>query len=193
MIALDLDNTIICYDEAFRAAAAQLDCLPEPGIATNKPSIKAAALACGGNNLWTRLQSLAYGEEISKAYLFPGCAHFVATACEELVIVSHKTRFPAVGQRTDLRDAARAFLRATPLAKIPVHFLDTREAKVAKIAQLKARALIDDLPEVFKTPGFPSDSTFFLFDPNNTHADWIETPRIQSWSDASDHIWPNRK
>ena len=29
MTALDLDNTIICYDEAFRSAAARLDCLPD--------------------------------------------------------------------------------------------------------------------------------------------------------------------
>ena len=63
MIALDLDNTIICYDEAFRVAASLLDCLPAVGIAISKPTIKAAALAKGGNDLWTRLQGLVVADD----------------------------------------------------------------------------------------------------------------------------------
>ena len=184
MITLDLDNTIICYDEAFRAAAAQLYCLPESGIATNKSSIKAAALACGGNDLWTRLQGIAYGEQIDKATLFLGCAEFVASAQEELVIVSHKTQFPVRGDKTDLREAAANWVRSTPLASLPLHFFDTREAKVAKVAELRPRALIDDLPDVFKTPRFPSATAFILFDPENTHPLWTTSPRLRSWHEA---------
>ena len=184
MTALDLDNTIICYDEAFRAAASQLDCLPQPGNAVNKYTIKAAALTCGGNDLWTRLQGLAYGEQIGKATLFPDCAEFVASAQEELVIVSHKTQFPVLGDKTDLREAAANWIRSTPLARLPIHFFDTREAKVAKVAELRPRALIDDLPEVFQTPGFPSATAFILFDPENTRPLWTASPRLRSWPEA---------
>lgn len=190
MIALDLDNTIICYDEAFRAAASQLDCLPEFGVATNKSTIKIAALTCGGNDLWTLVQGLAYGEQIGKATLFLGCAEFVASAQEELVIVSHKTQFPVLGDKTDLREAACIFLAATPLARLPIHFFDTRESKVAKVAELRPRALIDDLPEVFQTPGFPAATTFLLFDPENTHPLWTASPRLRSWHEAHQSLLP---
>jgi len=191
MIALDLDNTIICYDEAFRAAASQLDCLPEPGIVINKSTIKDAARACGGNDLWTRVQGLAYGEQIGNGTLSPGCAEFVASAQEELVIVSHKTQFPVLGDKTDLREAAANWVRSTPLASLPLHFFDTREAKVAKVAELRPRALIDDLPEVFKTPGFPAATAFILFDPDNSHTSWTTTPRIRSWLEAQSELLPH--
>lgn len=191
MIALDLDNTIICYDEAFRAVASQLDCLPEPGIVIDKSSIKASAFARGGNDLWTRVQGLVYGEQIGKGTLFPGCAEFVASAQEELVIVSHKTQFPVLGDKTDLREAAANWVRSTPLASLPLHFFDTREAKVAKVAELRPRALIDDLPEVFKTPGFPSATAFILFDPDNSHPLWTASPRIRSWRKAQSELLPH--
>jgi len=190
MIAFDLDNTMICYDEAFRAAASQLDCLPEPGLAINKSTIKASALTCGGNDLWTRLQGLAYGEQIGKATLFPGCAEFVDSTQEELVIVSHKTQFPVLGDKTDLREAAANWIRSTPLARLPIHFFHTREAKVAKVAELLPRALIDDLPEVFQTPEFPAATTFLLFDPENTHPLWTASPRLRSWHEARQSLLP---
>jgi hypothetical protein len=191
MIALDLDNTIICYDEAFRAAASQLDCLPEPGIAINKSTIKTSALTCGGNDLWTRVQGLAYGEHIGNGTLFPGCAEFVALAQEELVIVSHKTQFPVLGDKTDLREAAANWIHSTPLAGLPLYFFDTREAKVAKIFELRPRALIDDLPEVFQTPSFPPETIFHLFDPDNSHTSWTATPRIRSWREAQSELLPH--
>ena len=193
MIALDLDNTIICYDEAFRTAASLLACLPAVGTPINKSSIKAAALAKGGNDLWTRLQGLVYGEQIGMATLYPGCADFVAASREEIVILSHKTQFPVLGSRSDLRKAATTWLESTPLANLPLHFFDTREAKVAAIAALSPRAIIDDLPEVFLTPGFPSSTSFFLFDPVQAHADWSFTPRVISWSNAGDQILTPKK
>lgn len=184
MIAIDLDNTIIRYDQAFQSAATRLQCLPS-GDLINKSTVKTAALALGGNDLWTRLQGLAYGDEIAKAEIFPGCVEFCAAAREELVIVSHKTRFPALGQPIDLREAARAFLATTPLAGIPLHFMDTREAKVAKIAELQPRAVIDDLPAIFQTPGFPPNTAFHLFDPDCVHPGWISSPRMGSWHEAT--------
>ena len=193
MIALDLDNTIICYDEAFRAAASLLDCLPAFGDPINKSTIKAAALAKGGNDLWTRLQGLVYGEQIGKATLYPGCADFVAASREEIIILSHKTHFPVLGSRSDLRKAATTWLELTPLANLPLHFFDTREAKVAAVAELSPRAIIDDLPEVFLTAGFPSSTSFFLFDPVQAHADWSLTPRVISWSNAVEQILTPKK
>jgi hypothetical protein len=184
MIAIDLDNTIIRYDRAFEAAATRLHCLPN-SKRIDKAAVKDAAIKIGGNTLWTHLQALAYGEEVSKAELFPGCATFISACREDVVIISHKTRFPAAGDPVDLREAALTFLAATPLAGLPVHFLDSREAKVAKVSALRPRALIDDLPEIFETPGFPQDTAFHLFDPENARPCWTSTPRLQSWHEAA--------
>lgn len=184
MLAFDLDNTILCYADAFRAAAVRLGCLPASGSPFNKSTVKAAACALGGNELWTRLQGLAYGDEIRHATLFPGCAEFVQASGEEMVIVSHKTPFPALGPRTDLRAAATARLASLGLAGLPVQFFDTREAKVAALVTLRPRAILDDLPEVFTTPGFPPATLFVLFDPTNAHSDWTRSPRVATWNAA---------
>lgn len=191
MIALDLDNTIICYDEAFRAAAEAVGCLPEKGDRLDKSSVKEAALAVGGNELWTRLQGLAYGDGISNAKLFPGCLEFIHRALngnEALSIISHKTEFPAIGPRVNLRLAAMRWLECNGLLlgdRLPVIFCDSRQEKIKCIAAFDCRALIDDLPEVFQSPDFPAQTLFVLFDPSDTHPDWSGSPRISSWDLAA--------
>ena len=192
MIALDLDNTIICYDEAFRAAAEEVGCLPASCERVDKSSVKAAALAAGGNELWTRVQGIAYGEGISSATLYPGCIEFIQRACQAgipLAVISHKTEYPAIGPHVNLRLAALRWMEkhgVPPGDQLPVNFCDSREDKVARIAASNCRALVDDLPEVFRSPGFPDQTFFVLFDPAGSHADWSASPRVTSWEAATD-------
>jgi len=199
MIALDLDNTIICYDDAFRAAAEDTGCLPADGIAINKASVKASALAKDGNDLWTRLQGIAYGSGIQKAKPFPGCKQFISRALdrnEKLAIISHKTEYPAIGAKVNLRVAAINWLGNNGLSfgsRFPVIFCDSREEKIERIRSLNCRALLDDLPEVFHAPGFPSATRFVLFDPSDAHADWSLSPRVASWDAATELLMPPRK
>ena len=199
MIALDLDNTIICYDDAFRAAAEEADCLPANGIALNKASVKAAAFAKGGNDLWTRLQGGAYGSGIQKAKPFFGCKQFIYRALdrnEKLSIISHKTEYPAIGAKENLRVAAINWLGNNGLSfgsRLPVIFCDSREEKVERIRAFACRALIDDLPDVFRTPGFPLATRFILFDPACEHEGWSASPRVTSWVEAADVLLPLRK
>ncbi len=190
MIALDLDNTIICYDEAFRVAAALTGCPLPKGTDSSKAAVKSAALAAGGNVLWTQIQSIAYGEGILQASSFPGCREFIehAFACgEELAIVSHKSEFPAVGDRVNLRVAADNWLVRNNMkfgGKLPVYYCDSRDEKVNRVNKLECRALVDDLPEVFWSSGFPQRTAFVLFDPAGRHSDWTATARVSSWSEA---------
>lgn len=192
MIALDLDNTIVCYDGAFRAAAEACDCLPASGTPIDKASVKAAAFARGGNELWTRLQGIAYGEGISQAELFPGCREFLELAMrkgEELVVLSHKTEFPVIGLKVNLRLAAMNWIESKGLGlgdRLPVIFCDSRQEKVNRLGTLACRALLDDLPEVFHTPGFPRQTSFILFDPSESHPEWSDSLKITSWKAATD-------
>ena len=66
-----------------------------------------------------------------------------------------------------------------------VFFADDRAEKVARIAQMECRLFIDDLPEVFDDPGFPSASTRCLFDPDNSHPNWTGAKRCRSWAEIS--------
>lgn len=196
MIALDLDNTLICTDGAFEAAARELD-LPLPaGVPVTKALVKPAALAAGGNELWTRLQGIAYGDGLVHAVPFPGCRDFIAAALdrgESLAIVSHKTRYPAIGPRVNLHQAADAWLDRHDMrfdGRLPAWYCESRADKVVRLGALAPRALVDDLPEVFQCPGFPPATAFILFDPGNRHADWTATPRATSWTDVSRLLFP---
>jgi hypothetical protein len=195
MIALDLDNTIICYNAAFHLASQALGCCPEGE--SDKASVKAAALQKGGNDLWTRVQGLAYGTGISHAKFFPGFERFVAAAKSQktpLVVISHKTKYPALGEQIDLRQAATNWLKAMAFdPDTPIIFCDSREEKVARIRESGCHTLIDDLPEVYLSPEFPRSITFLLFDPSNSHAEWAISPRIQSWHEATVLLFPGIK
>lgn len=192
MIALDLDNCIICYDRPFFVAAERAGCGPSNCTAASKAAVKAAALERGGNELWTRLQGEVYGTGIHEASFFPGCREFVdhaLTLGEPLVILSHKTKFPALGPRVDLRVAALKFLQENDFpvgSRVPAHFCDTRKEKVALLGALGCRAIVDDLPVVYQTQPFPAEALFVLFDPSRVHSDWAVTPRVESWQEASD-------
>jgi hypothetical protein len=191
MIALDLDNCIICYDRAFLAAAERSGCAPAKSAAVGKEAVKAAAFERGGNELWTRLQGEVYGTGIHEASFFAGCREFVDRALalgESLVILSHKTKYPALGPQVDLRAAAWKFLQDNDFpigSHMPAHFCDTREEKVALLGELGCRAIVDDLPVIYRTPLFPTQTLFVLFDPSNAHAEWNATPRVGSWREAS--------
>ena len=73
--------------------------------------------------------------------------------------------------------AARGFLMAHRLigggAGIDpacVYFELTKEAKVARAAQLGCDMFIDDLPEILALPGFPEGMCKILFDPDGQFA-----------------------
>lgn len=175
-VGVDLDNTLVRYDEAFhrRAVAAGLI---EASCPADKSAIRQAIRDSGpqGNDLWTRLQGEVYGT-MDGARLAPGAAGFLA-ACRaagvRVSIVSHKTRFPASGPGPDLREAARAWLAAAELVRdgpagidlVDLHFADTRADKAAAIGAIGCTHFVDDLPEVFAEPGFPAQTIPILYEP----------------------------
>lgn len=166
-IGIDFDNTIICYDKVFVAAARQRGLVPD-GWAGSKSDVRDHLRSQPGGELaWQRLQGWVYGKGIVDAEVFPGLTDFLAacrqTGCK-VYIVSHKTRFAHLDpDRTDLRLAARDWMQATGLIGAPdsllaiddVFFEDTRAAKVDRIASLDLDVFIDDLVEVFEQPHFP--------------------------------------
>jgi hypothetical protein len=113
-----------------------------------------------------RLQGQVYGAYIGRARLYDGVAAFIRSMHARrarISIVSHKTRRGHFDADANLWDAARGWLEsqgffsadAFGLDPQNVHFLETRDEKIATIAAIDCQAFVDDLPEVLLDPKFP--------------------------------------
>jgi hypothetical protein len=180
-IGIDFDNTIACYDGVFYAAALERGLIPV-NLGRDKNAVRDYLNGNGRADEFTELQGHVYGARMELAAPYPGFAEFIATARmaeHDLFIVSHKTKHPILGPKHDLHAAARSFLAACGLIgggsgqidPANVFFEVTKEAKVARIGALGCGAFIDDLPEIFAAPDFPSTARGILFDPTDQFAD----------------------
>src|ERR1700751_5341560 len=100
-IGIDFDNTIACYDGVFHAAALERGLIPA-NLGRDKNVVRDHLNRGGRGDDFTELQGHVYGARMELAAPYPGFAEFVATARKaghDLFIVSHKTRYPIVGQR----------------------------------------------------------------------------------------------
>jgi hypothetical protein len=168
-VGIDLDNTLIDYDQLFHRVAVERGLVPA-GFAGTKRDIRdrIRLLHGGAGELdWQRLQAEVYGPAIAGATPAEGALEFIRRLRmlgATLAIVSHKTTFANMGeQKINLRDAAREWLRANGMLgrdAVPedsLYFEDTRAAKIAQIVALRCSHFIDDLEEVFDDPAFPKN------------------------------------
>lgn len=202
IIGVDLDNTIICYDQAFHRAALDRG-LIDPATPATKTAVKNAVLAKAGNQGWTELQGYVYGPGLNTATPYPDVGEFFRMCAFHgmpTVIVSHKTERAAAGPPFDLRAAALAWLRIARVrgglvdlrtdSGFSVIFTETRAEKLDAVRRLGCSALIDDLPEIFLHPAYPKSTEFILFDPDNAHRDWSDTARASSWAEITARFFP---
>ena len=194
MIGIDFDNTIVCYDDVFQAIAVEQGLVP-PHAATSKTAIRDHLRSVGQEDRWTELQGTIYGPRMMDAPPFPGVVEFFA-ACRAagmpVAIVSHRTRFPYLGERHDLHAAARDWLArhgfhdpagiGLPVER--VFFEETKEAKLARIAEVGCTHFIDDLPELLAHPLFPATVRRILFDPHGQHGLPPDLDLLSSWHAA---------
>jgi hypothetical protein len=191
-IGIDFDNTIACYDGVFHKVALERG-LIAADLPASKNAVRDFLNGSGRKDDFTELQGYVYGARMDMAAPYPGVAAFIAAARQaghELFIVSHKTRHPMLGPRHDMHAAARGFLEAQRLLGgdgVPaghVHFELTKEAKVARAANLEVDVFIDDLPEILAMPGYPPGMRGVLFDPDGHHAmvSIARTFRCRDWT-----------
>lgn len=207
VIGLDLDNTLVGYDELLCELAVSEGYLAPPGpgqtSCMGKRALRDTLRAKGdhGEQEWRKLQALIYGKHMPRARLMDGVAGFLArvTALRaagadfQLYIVSHKTRYANnYTDGADFHAAAMAFLAAngvfapgTGLTPDRVFFEPTREAKVARIAALGCTHFVDDLEETFAEPTFPEGVARLLYDPAGDAADQPGVARMRTWAEIS--------
>ena len=200
-IGLDLDNTLIRYDDVFVGVAEEIGLLSGGHGLSTKEQVKSFLRGgAGGDRSWMRLQGLVYGRYIERAELFDGVSGFLRLARDagaRLSIVSHKTRYGHFDpDRIDLWEAARewlarrGFFAADGFALDPdrIHFEETRDAKIRRIAAIGCDVFVDDLAEVLQHEGFPSGvhAIWFAADrPAESESDLIS---CRSWREITYNI-----
>ena len=201
-IGLDFDNTIVCYDAAIAVLTEELLDLP-PKLPRTKLGLRDYLRASGREQEWTAFQGALYGPGMAHAQPFEGAIETMQGLVNQghlLTIVSHRSRRPYAGPPHDLHAAARGWVaeHLQPLglfandegvqgSSSAVNFLETRDAKLATIAQLGCQVFVDDLPEVLQASGFPSTTAGILFSPTiecsrqGNHrciSAWVQLPEL---------------
>ena len=176
LLGIDLDNTIVRYDELFADLAIERRLIAERP-AGGKWAVRQAVRRDAGEEAWQALQAAVYGPQMHRARLFEGVADFLRQTRDSDIkvrIISHKTRTAAADpDGADLHEAARDFLRANGffdpevfgLSPSDVHFAPTRCDKLQAIEAAGCTHFIDDLCEVLGHPAFPRDVSRYLFTP----------------------------
>lgn len=197
-IGIDLDNTIIHYDNAFLLSAKERELIPANFHGTKQQVRDHIRTLPDGETEWQKLQGYVYGKGIMHAHIFKDAKECIASLREAghaLFIVSHKTEYGHYdASKTNLREAALGFLGKhdffTTLAFQPsdISFHDTRAQKVDKIVQLALDWFIDDLVEVYEEAHFPASTQRILFHTAHTQAPTGHWHACRSWQEIGTHL-----
>jgi hypothetical protein len=196
IVGLDFDNTIVSYDEVFHRVAVEGGHVPAE-LPVRKEAVRDFLRNAGAEDLWTEMQGVVYGSRMGEARPFDGALETITSikaAGHRVVIVSHKTRYPFLGERHDLHAAARRWLevmgffdpQGLAFQDTDVFFEPTKEDKLERIDRESCTHFVDDLPEILTHPLFPSGVARLLFVPGSAsnHADLTTASK---WSEIS--IW----
>jgi hypothetical protein len=192
IVGLDFDNTIVSYDEVFHRVAVEGGHVPAE-LPVRKDAVRDFLRNVGANDLWTEMQGLVYGSRMGDARAFEGALESIALMKangHRVIIVSHKTRYPFLGERHDLHAAARRWLEVQgffdphglDFQDTDVFFELTKEDKLARISRESCTHFVDDLPEILTHPLFPSGVARLLFAPSSASSH-TDLPTASKWSD----------
>lgn len=194
IIGVDFDNTIVCYDGIFHGVALEKS-LILPDLHVSKGSVRDYLRQSGKEDIWTEMQGYVYGPRMEDASPFPGVFDFFSRCRDKgysVFIISHRTRYPFLGEQYDLHESANNWLKVNSVkgknGLIPdsnVFFELTKLDKLKRIGQTGCDYFIDDLPEFLGESGFPVNTQKVLFDPNMRHQE-VEFLRGTSWQEIQD-------
>lgn len=200
LIGVDFDNTVACYDGIFHRAGRERNLIPE-SVGRSKAEVRDHLRRAGREDDWTALQGYVYGARMDLAAPYPGVREALRAWLARGVdvrVVSHRTRRPYLGPDYDLHAAARRWLAdrgfldpaVVGLAPEAVHLEPTKEAKLARIADLGCTHFVDDLPEFLDEPAFPAGVRGILFDPAGAYAERTDRERYCSWPEIARALTP---
>ena len=188
IIGIDFDNTIACHEQSFRKIASQ-EGLSIPKGEKTKQVVKDFFLGKKNGNLeWTQTQGKVYGAGLSSAELFEGFPAFLKEAValgHKLVLISHRTLFPAWGEEINLHQAAlqwlseKGVLAPDSLSSENCFFEISLEKKIERIERENCSIFIDDLAQILEHSRFPGRTQKVLFGKKHS-----TLPSVMHWDEA---------
>ncbi len=197
-IGVDFDNTIVSYDSLFFKIALEKKLIPGD-LAVTKNDVRDHLRKIDREDDWTEMQGYVYGARMNEADPFPGVLDFflrLKSAGLPFVIVSHKTRYPYMGEKYDLHASARGWLKTRgffseqgiDIGAENVFFEPTKHDKLRRIGAVGCTHFIDDLPEFLGEESFPARVERILFDPGEAYPEDRRFLRKPSWSEIEAYI-----
>lgn len=199
IIGLDFDNTIVSYDYLFHRIAFERGLIPQE-LAVNKFEVRNHLRQAGKEDLWTQMQGYVYGARMDEAQAYEGAVEFLCwakNAGHKVAIISHKTKFPFLGEKYDLHIAATSWIENNLsdeggwlIQRENIFFEPTKENKISKISSFECDVFLDDLPEILDSELFPNKVRRFLFDPEDKHmlAPGSSISKVNSWREFTAFI-----
>ena len=199
IIGLDFDNTIVSYDSLFHKVSVEQNLINET-FEVNKIKIRDYLRSLNKEDAWTEMQGYVYGYRMQEAEPFPYIKDFFLKTTElghNIYIISHKTKYPFLGEKYDLHEAAKNWIRKhlvqhanSRFTLENCYFEATKDDKVKKINEMNCDIYIDDLPEILENKYFPKNCNKILFDPeNNYHENSFKNITIKkSWHQIINEI-----
>ena len=188
-IGIDLDNTIIDYDKVFYKIA-----LKEGLITKNIKSdrikirnfIKKKSLV-----KWKILQSKIYSVYINEAEVKKGFLNFINSVYQkgfEFCIISHKTKYPYMGEKRDLHLISKKWINININKKIDfkiknIFFETSEKKKINKIIKQKCDYFIDDLPSILEA--IPKKTKKILIDTKKNYKKTNKFLVLDKWKKIS--------
>jgi len=160
IIGIDFDNTIIKYDDVFGRVALKKNIIVNNNLKTKK-EVKSYLIETGREDDWTELQGIVYGHHIMEAQPYEGflsALQDLIVAGHSLKIISHKTKYPFIGKKVNLRKAAIEWLKVNnivgeenkKISEKDVFFCSTIEEKIDTLENQKCEVFVDDLVKVLE-------------------------------------------
>ena len=191
IIGLDLDNTIVCCDQAIRYAANKVLNVDFPKN-SKKELIKKLLVENHGEESWTTFQGYLYGPGMCNAKPYAGVLESLLKLRKffKVFIVSHRTIYPYRGERYNLHESAKKWLKRNlqidGIELVPpknIFFMESLELKLKKIGNLGCSFFIDDLPKVINNEAFPKITKGILFDPDSFYRKESQSIKMSKWDD----------
>lgn len=196
VVGIDFDNTLVAYGEALRAEVRRQGWIDGDLPAGKKEIRDRIRRMPDGEIKWRQLQSIVYGSRMDQARLAEGAREFLALCRKhgvKVFVISHKTVYPAEGQKVNLREVALDWMRAEGFfspeglgfSPEDVSFHATRLEKIRRIEELGCTHFVDDLEETFLEEAFPRGVRKFLYAPEQKQADSSQVHTVRGWSEMA--------
>ncbi|MDA8992608.1 hypothetical protein N9F75_02115 [Candidatus Pelagibacter ubique] len=191
IIGFDFDNTLIDYTNSFKKLVKKKKLVPEK-FNKNKIAIRNYLREKNLENKWTILQGEIYGNAIMDAEIYDGVKNtfqYILQNNIKIKIVSHKTQYPYMGRKVDLRLSALKWIEKnilnqisnTNFSKSDIFFENTINDKIKKIQELCCDIYVDDLPEILNL--LPNKIQKILFSPISNNYKNYNYKVMQSWTE----------